>query len=268
MFARWKRLFLLFLFFGAALGRWQMWHFLAQRFFCRAFKVRRPYRLSTKAARYPLWCRPQSSDLDVFKQIFVLHEYALVTGLLKGSSVGLVLDCGANAGYSAAYFLTQFPRCELIAVEPDAANFRLLQRNLAPYGKRARAMHSAIWSHSVGLKITDNLFRDGREWARTVRECRGDETPDFVATDIATLLHDSGHERISLLKMDIEGAETIVFNSNYEDWLSRVDNIAIELHDDSPFGPATEVFYRACAGHFSFETFDEVLIGRRIQNPA
>ena len=159
------------------LGGWQALHFLSKRVLCRVLKLRRPYRLRTKTARYPLWCRPRSSDLDVFKQIFVMREYALLVDLMKSSRVGLVLDCGANVGYSAAYFLTQFPACELIAVEPDAANFGALQRNLSPYGKRARAVHSGIWSHAVGLKIADHLFRDGRDWSRTVRECRGEETP-------------------------------------------------------------------------------------------
>ena len=65
--------------------------------------------------------------------------------------------------------------------------------------------------------------------------------------------------------MDIEGAETIVFSSGFEQWIEHVDAIAIELHDDSPFGPASEIFHRACAGRFQFQTFDEVLIGQRIE---
>ena len=47
--------------------------------------------------------------------------------------------------------------------------------------------------------------------------------------------------------MDIEGAEAIVFASDAspESWLHRVDAIVIELHDDSVFGPCSELFHRA-----------------------
>jgi hypothetical protein len=47
---------------------------------------------------------------------------------------------------------------------------------------------------------------------------------------IPDILKKSGQERISLLKIDIEGAEIDLFKSGTEEWLDRVDNIVIELH--------------------------------------
>jgi hypothetical protein len=55
------------------------------------------------------------------------------------------------------------------------------------------------------------------------------------------ILRESGQDRISLLKIDIEGAEVQLFSEGCESWLSKVDNIVIELHDDSCFGPASEI---------------------------
>ncbi len=242
------------------LGAWQALHFSAQRRKNHYSPSRESYRLHSKNARFPLWCRPETSDIHVFNQIFVHHEYALLKDL---QNVDLVLDCGANVGYSAAYFLTRFPRCKLIAVEPDEANFAMLKRNLEPYGERAQAINSGIWSHPVGLKMADETQGQGDEWSRSVREVGAGETPDFMATDIATLLKESGKPRISLLKIDIEGAEAVVFSDNFESWIAHVDALAIELHDTTAFGPASEIFYRACADHFSFQTFDEVVVGRR-----
>jgi len=43
---------------------------------------------------------------------------------------------------------------------------------------------------------------------------------------------------LSVLKMDIEGAEVQVFSGDLS-WIERVDCMVIELHDDSSFGPAT-----------------------------
>jgi hypothetical protein len=53
--------------------------------------------------------------------------------------------------------------------------------------------------------------------------------------------------------MDIEGAEVVVFSKNYANWLSRLDNLVIELHDDSGFGPASELVIGTINKHRHFE---------------
>jgi len=217
-------------------------------------------------ARYPLACRGLTPDLKVFSQIFLLREYSCIDGV---KNPGLIIDCGANAGYSSAYFLTRHPTAELIAVEPDPENFALLSENLRPYGTRVRAIQSAIWSHPTRLMLSETPYRDGLEWARQVRECQPTETDGFLATDIGTLLKESGHERISILKIDIEGAEGVVFAHNYEFWLNRVDTLVIELHDDTIFGDNRSVFHRAIAGHgFTITQFGELTVCTRTFSPA
>jgi hypothetical protein len=48
--------------------------------------------------------------------------------------------------------------------------------------------------------------------------------------------------------MDIEGAEGVVFGESAKRWIDRVDNIAIELHDDTFFGDCTAIFSTAISG--------------------
>ena len=103
----------------------------------------RQYRMKPTGAQFPVWCRVLSSDLDVFSQIFVHREYRCLDDL---TGVRVVIDCGANVGYSSAYFLSRFPACTVIAVEPDSGNFAAMERNLAPYGNRVRAIHSGVWA--------------------------------------------------------------------------------------------------------------------------
>lgn len=203
-----------------------------------------PDYLFTEHALHPLLCRAGASDREVFGQIFIEREYSCLDGL---RDVELVVDCGANVGYSAAYFLTRFPGCRVIAVEPDAASHAVLAANLVPYGDRAMVIRSAVWSRPTGLRISEEIFRDGREWATQVRACRPGEEPQMMAVDLGMLLRESGAERISILKVDIEGAEAEVFATNTTGWLPRVDNIVIELHDDSSFGPASDIFAAAIA---------------------
>ena len=181
--------------------------------------------------------------------------------------VGLVIGCGANVGFTSAYFLSQFPSCFIVAVEPDLGNFGILQRNLKKYGSRAEVVHAGIWSHNAPLKISRQRYRDGREWTIQVEECDAYQEADIQGVTIGSLLESSGFSRISLLKIDIEGAEVVVFQGN-PDWLNRVDAIAIELHDDSSFGRATEIFYAAIQGHgFDITWSGELTICRRRIEP-
>jgi FkbM family methyltransferase len=166
--------------------------------------------LGSKEARYPLHARGNTSDLSAFSGVFVRRVYAAVPHVDAG---GLIIDCGANVGYSAAYFLTRFPTHPLLAIEPESSNFALLQANLAPYGAAAQLFHSAVWSHAAELVHDDTPYRDGRQWSHHVREARRGERAWLRAVDIGGLLGAAGLHRIALLKMLIECAEASVFDS-------------------------------------------------------
>jgi FkbM family methyltransferase len=176
-----------------------------------------------------------------FEQTFIERQYKVVPA---GFQPRLIVDCGANIGCSAVYFLSRYPDAELIAVEADPDNFDVLCENVRPYGPRARAVHAAVWSEEVGLAFDERSYRDGLEWSRQVRPVRPDETPAVNGVGLDTFL--AGTSGPSLLKLDIEGAEVVVISSpGIEAWLDRVDVIVAELHQDTAFGPARDEFIPA-----------------------
>jgi FkbM family methyltransferase len=225
------------------------------------------YTLISKNSQFPLFCRPNTSHISVFTQIFIEREYSCLDDL---SNVDLIIDCGANVGYSSAYFLTRFPKAKVICVEPDMSNFMMLEKNLAPYKERVKLIRSGLWSHPTGLKILETPYRDTREWTVQVRECQSGEVPEIQAIDVGSLLRESGLDRISILKMDIEGAEAVVFTKNYESWLTSVDNMVIELHDDSSFGKASDIVLNAISAckSFSMSTSGELTVCKAIPLPS
>lgn len=180
-----------------------------------------PFDLISRKLNFPVRARPRSSDLDVFYQILVFDEYRCVSGM---TSPGLILDLGANVGFSSAYFLSQFPDCSVIAVEPDPENFVALQRNVAPYRERVTTIQAAVWPHAERLSLVHP--GQGVEWGVQVKPSVDGPVQTVTIPD---LQHVAGQKRISLLKIDIEGAETALFNADTE-WLDDVDNIVIELH--------------------------------------
>jgi FkbM family methyltransferase len=210
-----------------------------------------------KHAQFPLWIRVRSSDADLFREIFCDHDFSCIDDL---QNPGLILDCGANVGYTAAYFLSRFPTAFVIAVEPDAGNFALLQANLAPYAGRCTLINSAIWSRRTGLRLSEVPFRDGREWSVSVREAQPGEPAQMQAVTLNEIVAESKFDRISLLKIDIEGAEKEVLSGALEPWLSKTDVLTIELHDAECYG----LFETAVASqHFTISRSGELTVCKR-----
>ncbi len=216
------------------------------------------YRLYSRDSKFPLLCRYGTSDRNVFSQIFVEREYSCLD---DASDPRFIVDCGAYVGYSSAYFLTRFPNAQVVAIEPDRANFEMLQRNMNPYGNRVSMLYSAVWSHKAGLVVCRGQYRDGREWTTQVREHANNEEPDISAIDIGSLLEQSAFQRIDILKVDIERAEAVVFARNYEDWIDRIDTFLIELHDNE----CREVFLNALqSGRYKFSRSGELTVAQRV----
>lgn len=239
------------------LGAPQTVLFFLQRLRHRSARPGQPFVVRSKMAHFPLAARALTSDLDVFGQIFVQREYRCLDGV---PSAHLVIDCGANVGYSAAYFLSRYPTSSVICVEPDPDNFAALESNLRPYDGRVKAVRAGVWSEPSGLVISEETSGDGREWARTVRPARAGEAATIAAVDIGTLVRESGHDRVSILKIDVEGAEEFIFAGACDRWLGKVDNLVIELHGER----CERIFHDAIAGQgFSVSRCDELTVCTR-----
>jgi FkbM family methyltransferase len=244
----------------AALGGWRWLVFKVRKLQSRFVPAGRPISVSTPLALHPVAFRAGTSDGNVFSQIFLHREYRCLDDVARAD---LVIDGGANVGYSSAYFLSRYPEARLIAIEPDPDNFAMLARNLAPYGDRCTLIQGALWSSSSGVVISPPPPGQRREWAVTVRSAEADETATIPTVDVASLLRDAAVDRISILKVDIEGSEREVFapDSNARTWLERVDNLVIELH-----GPqCRQIFMDAIDGFgFDVSTCEELTVCRRL----
>lgn len=186
--------------------------------------------------KYPLACRPYQDDPILLRNIFEGEEYRLP---IKNFDPKLIIDCGANVGYSAVYFANQYPDAKIIAVEPEYVNFKMLEGN-ATFYEQITCIHSAIWNKEAYIKVIDDY--NSTAGFMTV-ETSADDPQALKATSIGRLLEGSGFDRIDLLKIDIEGAEKEVFEAaDVHDWLSKTTVIAIELHDRVKRGCSSAMF--------------------------
>lgn len=211
---------------------WEALKWTARRVAYSRWEIgQRRSRVRLRGVRHPLLVRlGESSDIQCLEQIFLQQELAFAR-VLGSPSPLLIMDLGANVGYSSIYLMTLFPGATVVAIEPDRANFEICELNLAPYRNRAKAICGGIWHSCVPLVVTRGAG-DGLDWAVQVREAKTEERPDVEGWDIPSLLRQYAGERIGLLKIDIEGSEYQLFSRGADTWLPLVDNIAIEVHGE------------------------------------
>ena len=194
--------------------------------------------------KVPLAFRPNTSDKWLINKIFNEHEYNFS---IENFNPKLILDCGANVGYSTAYFANKYPQAKIIAVEPEPLNFKMLTYN-THFFDNVTCINSAIWYDESYIKILPDM--PGNTLAFMTEDTTADDPEALKTTTISKLLNDSGFDEIDLLKLDIEGAEREVFNdvANPDEWLSKVKVMVIELHDRMKIG-CSQTFLKAVSRH-------------------
>jgi len=193
------------------------------------------------AVKRQLHFREQSSDVAVFKQIFVDQQYnpqhlrrapELVAFLERQRANGrrpLVIDAGANIGASALYFAFNLPDALIVAIEPDLENFKLLTKNVE--GLNVEPIQAALASSNSGrARVVDpGLGHWGyRTQPLSGEAVAGDSIP-YVAINDIFRSHGAPYFPF-LVKIDIEGGEMDVFSDNTE-WVARTPLLIVELHD-------------------------------------
>lgn len=193
------------------------------------------YRLQGGAA---VTLRSGTTDHKVFDEIFMERVYDPGLAALRlenlgddelGDDLGPVnlIDLGAYTGLSALFFARELAVEEIIAVEPDPDNFRLLQENLRTAGLASRATPIRAFAG------TEHAFAEVRDsgngaWGMRMGPISDAGTPVLPLAEIAKAAKTGAP---IVLKCDIEGGERAIF-LNIRDWEHLIRYILLELHTE------------------------------------
>jgi FkbM family methyltransferase len=182
--------------------------------------------------------RRQTTDLRCLEKVFVSDEYQSPFQL----SPRVIVDAGANVGMATLFFARRYPQAKILAIEPEASNFEMLQQNCQSL-RNVTLVRAALWPEHRELKI-ENPSADA--WAFSISEECGssDGSPRVPAITMTDILQRLNTNHIDLLKIDIEGSELHLFSRNSDRWLGQVRFIVIELHDRLVPG-CSRAFYSA-----------------------
>lgn len=176
------------------------------------------------------------SDFLVFDQIFNFLEFEVVLSLIKlnkaSNKNSIIIDAGANVGYTTIYFAHYLPFSKIYAIEPSNDNLNILKKNIFYVDKSVeiKLYQNALSEKKGMLYEISKDFRDGLDWSiNTVLNEKG----NVKGITISEIIEEHNLQYISLLKIDIEGAERFIFNvENDLSFLKMTEIVAIEIHDE------------------------------------
>mmetsp|Transcript_7862 Transcript_7862/g.15814 ORF Transcript_7862/g.15814 Transcript_7862/m.15814 type:complete len:399 (-) Transcript_7862:52-1248(-) len=174
------------------------------------------------------WFRFGSTDVEVFRQVLQDHYlkilYPFSSSEYARGGITNILDAGANAGFSTYMLRMLFPDATIVSVEPDPANFKILERNTKELGN-VHLVHGGLWNESGNIK----LVGDHGDWGRVFQKVEEGGSRAFSVADLQEM---HGIDSFDLVKLDIEGAESIIFGPEADtSWLNRTKLCIIEVHD-------------------------------------
>lgn len=164
------------------------------------------------------------SDLRVFYQIFIEENYYFFP---NGFNPNVIVDLGANVGYSALWYRKYFPQAKIIALEPEVKNFKILKENINSKSGIS-VLKKAIWYKDEVLYLKNPK---ALSWSFEISKLKVMNSQRIEGITINTLMDQFGIDKIDLLKIDIEGAEYDLFSNEPMDWLDKIGSIMIETHD-------------------------------------
>jgi len=215
----------------------------------------------------PLSFRDKSvGDRGVIQQIFVNKDYDLsrlarnkdiiaeYDRIISAEKTPLIIDCGANIGASALWFSILYPKAQVIAIEPEERNSEILGLNCNGFSN-IKTMKAAISNKDETLYVEDPGSGD---WGfRTTSNPAGKEVSAY---SIKTIADQFPNGEMFIVKIDIEGGEARLFESNYS-WIQQAMLIIVELHDWLLPGTANS---QNCLKALSQHPRDLVFIGENL----
>jgi FkbM family methyltransferase len=203
--------------------------------------------------------RQGGSDIEVLRQVFSEHEYAMpwpsdltsrmsarYQTLLAQGRRPIIVDAGANIGAASLWFSRLYPEACVAAIEPDPENVEILRMNLAGHA-RCRVIEAAIGAEGGFARIENP---HSVAWAvRTIRAHSG-----LPVVTVADAFAASGGDEPFIVKVDIEGFESDLFASNL-DWLEKTYAVIIEPHDWLFPGKLTSRNFQKALSEHPFEMF-------------
>jgi FkbM family methyltransferase len=143
---------------------------------------------------------------------------------------GILVDVGANVGYFTLVWGANNPGNRAIALEPAALVIPYLRQNLYANALSHRVQLLTCAASNVdGVARFSSVVDEPTGWARFIGDSHSPTTYEVETKTLDSII--GPHTRVTLLKIDVEGAESLVLAGARNLLAShQVDHIYVEVN--------------------------------------
>ncbi|WP_034057272.1 FkbM family methyltransferase [Lacinutrix jangbogonensis] len=167
--------------------------------------------------------RKNTKDFETFEEVFITQIYNIDLTFTPKT----IIDAGANTGFASLFFKFRYPDADIVAVEIDGGNAEMIEKNLKGFSN-FEIIKKGLFNKHAFFKV-ENPYEATNSFV--IKEVNQDDNYDVEAVTVSQIIKDKNWDTVDILKIDIEGAEMELFESNYQDWLPKVKVIYVETHD-------------------------------------
>jgi len=187
-------------------------------------------RLKIRGIMYPIFIRGKSkTDKGALKYVF--HEkygqYHLPPPGVELNNNSTIVDLGTNIGLTVAHYKNLYPGALVIGYEMDHDNFLIAEKNCSKY-KNVYLYNEAVWVENGKVAYSKSATDD----SFSLSVISNKRMTEVKSVTIAEIIRKHGLQKIDYLKMDIEGAEINIFKAEELGWMSYVNAVNIEIHQE------------------------------------
>lgn len=157
----------------------------------------------------------------------------------NGIEVKTMVDLGANFGEISLYFSKYAPEAKILAIEPSTKNYKVFRDNLIKQNfdtGNITIVKEAVSDHSGVLKITKVLGEQNN-----ILNLNG-RLEKVQGNTLESILKNANMDSIDFLKIDIEGAEFLIYESLVK-LLPKIKCILVEISSDQRNIPLIKLLY-------------------------
>ncbi len=169
-------------------------------------------------------------DQSIWAEIFKIKEYRIAEPTICSAKYSII-DVGAHIGFFILYARDLNPTVDIYALEPEPKNFLALKNNLnLNKFKKITVINSALSDQSGEATL---LMAVDNHNHRLVKNYNQNQNTFTIPTiSLSDLIKKYKLKKISLLKMDIEGWEYMIFKNLDSKVLSKISAIIMEYHNN------------------------------------
>ena len=186
--------------------------------------------LKPKGLLHTIKIRKNFIDKEVVHYV-LQDQYHLPPALAKISLNPVILDLGSNIGLTIVHMKHIYPTAKIIGYEMNTENYLIAKRNTKFYDD-VILVNTAVWIEDNTVKYRNTANYDSFAIQNGIPKKDADELIEVPSLKLASIIKNHNLTHIDYLKMDIEGAEKAILESEDLSWMDKVGAMNIEMHLD------------------------------------